>query len=286
MKLATIILFIGISCYFYSTTEITKTNISNINSEEFYPIAYEDGILYASKPKSGYNRFATKENVYKIYYSKIIDGHELTTPIRIKIKKKTAKKLLSISHKIPSSFIKETGEFLFMSNNTEKTLRHNTAIFKGEIKNLELINIEMLNICDPNFDYLHPTVSANGLKMILSSNQGISNAYQLYLYERTDLESDWNLTRSIEEINFSKFISYPNLVSDSLLIYSAREENSKHFDIFSSRLNSQGKWGEPINLQNLNSEFDELGLIQIGERNGYFTSNRDGYDQIFYFEKK
>ena len=151
--------------------------------------------------------------------------------------------------------------------------------------NFNIKNIKILNFCKPEFNYAYPTFSKDGLTMILSSDE--SGVFNLYKYSRFHTLDDWKLNRSLDEINSIDFDIFPQLINDSLLVFSSYgKEQTSYFNLYSSKLNDNGKWEEPIYLENLNSDHDDYGITYLDSNSGYLCSKRNGQPDIFYFEKE
>lgn len=272
MKTILAIGIIIIGLFLNEQYQISKTTIAEYGQEEFLPTKFEDGIIFSLKEDD--------ENFYNLYYSEIIEKEELEEPIEIKISYKS-----KFSHFAPAEYIEETGEFFFTSNNlNSQSGIKKLAIFKAQIEDLKLKNIVRLKICNINFNYCHPTFSRDGLTMILSSDE--NGELNLFKYTRSNIDSNWGLVRSLDEINTNDFDSFPNLINDSLLVFSSYgKEQTSSLNLYLSELNETGKWEEPKFMEYLSSEYDDFGITFINQESGYLSSKRDGQDNIFYFEK-
>lgn len=91
----------------------------------------------------------------------------------------------------------------------------------------------------------------------------------------------------MNEINPKLFASYPKLVNDSTLIFSSYgEELTEDLNLYESNFNYETKiWGIPRYMDELNSNYDDLGITFINSESGYFSSKRTGQDKLYYFEK-
>ncbi len=281
MKAIVTLGLICIALIFGGKYNISESTFTQKGYEYFLPVKFKDGIFFASKKN--------EDIFFKLYYSENVEKKKFKRPIEVELPFSS-----KIAHVAPGEFIEETGEFYFTSNSLDDTSEiKELVIFKSQIENFKLKNVELLKICKPNFSYCHPTFSKDGLKMILSSgeiselNSDERTDFNLYEYVRATIYDDWKLVRNLEEINTSSFDYFPRLMSDSLLIFSSYgKEITKDLNLYSSKLNKEGIWEEATLLEHLNSEFDDFGITFINEESGYFSSDRNGQDNIFYFEKE
>ena len=253
---------------------IEKTSITADESDLFLPVRYNDGFLISIRE--------SEKSFYKLYYAKKRASNQFDQPIPIV--HSGFPRLFNIS---PGTIVNTTGEFYFTANSRLKGAEGiiGLGIYSGEIINNELKRVELLNLGMNSDSYAHPTVSPSGLRMILSRDR--DNQIDLIEYERDSLIGKWTLKRELKELNSSQMDSFPFFINDSLLVFSTYVlKPSKNLDLFSSKLNENGTWSVPISLDYLNTEHDDFGVNTIDFEKGYFSSNRDGNDQIYYFEKK
>jgi len=258
----TFIALLGLSFIIETNYTIIKTTLKQ---NAFSPTKYRNGLIFTSrKPVT---------QIYKLYYSEIINKETLGKPKEIK----SDNSLLTISN---GMYIPELDEFYFTANNK---INSNLAIYKCEIKNYKLIKPKILDFCRANKSYGHTTFSKNGLLMIIIT--GDSDNVDLELYTRKTKDHKWVYKKKLNELNSPNFDLHPNLANDSLIIFTRVSHKTRELDLYSAILNKTGHWSKPEKYDALNSNFDDFGAIFINENSGYFTSNRDGEDQIYYFEK-
>ena len=143
-------------------------------------------------------------------------------------------------------------------------------------------------------NYIHPALSKDENTLFFASNDKDGwGGYDLYFSERT--KSGWSapqlLSRIINSLGDDVF---PTLDKDTLYFSSNYHGGMGGLDIFRSTRTGPNQWTPPKNLKSpLNSSSDDFGLIitKIGNGNnflkeGYFSSNRNGQDDILFFRKK
>jgi hypothetical protein len=140
------------------------------------------------------------------------------------------------------------------------------------------VNNEPLSFCD-NFNYTHPALSFDNSIMIFSSDMtGGNGGMDLYitLFENGKWATPHNLGNKInsEGDELFAFLDLNNNLyfsSDGLLGYGG-------YDIYVSKYNGV-RWEEPINLDELNTEEDEIAIkLDRTVRNGFFT-RRKSHDE-------
>lgn len=243
--------------------EIVKTSISQ---NAFSPTKFKNGLIFTSKKDNS--------KFYKLYFSQIIRKQILSKPIEIV----SNHNFLHMSNGI---YLPSSDEFYFTSNNYPSP---KLAIYKCKIQNGILNNPEILKFCTVDKAYGHSTFSKNGLKMIISS--GDSKNIDLELYQRKNIYEKWVFKKKLSELNSRNFEVHPSLINDSLIVFSRGKSKGKKLELYFSNLDSIGNWTEPKKFDELNSKYDDLGVIFTDKNSGYFSSNRSGKDEIFFFEKK
>lgn len=137
----------------------------------------------------------------------------------------------------------------------------------------------------------HPSVSSDGRMLFFASNRPGGYGGMDIWYSVKDEEGDWKQAKNLGEIintlgnELSPFIHPDN---QSLYFSSEGHSNLGGGDIFVSRLDSAGNWGEAINMgYPINTHNNEMGLIVNPQGStAYYSSDRKegrGMD-IFSFE--
>ncbi len=146
-----------------------------------------------------------------------------------------------------------------------------------------------VHLGDTAYSYLYPAISSDGLTLYFSSDMpGGFGEYDLWRATRKSTADDFS-----RPVNLTSIINTPGrevmpvLRNDSLLYFSSDgHPGVGGQDLFSARLNPNGKWTTPENLGiPINSSYDEMSIIfypiepsaNILER-GYFSSNRPYVD--------
>lgn len=256
-----------------SPTFIEEPIIQEVNTPDdlrnpIIACLYQDGVIIS----------AVRDKFFSLFYCPIIDPLEFGEPIEINVYHEFGALNVSGLH-----IVEKSGEVYFVMNCTDgldsKSVKN--AIFRGKLTDHTIVEVEKLPICYATVDYPHFTISADGLRMTLSSDY--SGKHQLAFYERENFLSDWNFIEELESTNDGQRAVFPRFQSDSTLIYTAIDERND-MNIYSIRLENDDEWQTPEYEVEFNTENDDLGLMFINDFSGYFTSNRDGSDKLYYFE--
>lgn len=143
-------------------------------------------------------------------------------------------------------------------------------------------------------NYGHPALSADGNTLIFTSNDPDGwGGYDLYTSGRE--ATGWGEPRLMSRaINTPGNEQFPYLDADTLYFASDGHTGMGGLDLFKIFKMSNGNWSSPYNLKPpVNSGNDDFGFC-IVQRNpdeelqlqAYFTSNREGNDNIFLAEKR
>ena len=144
---------------------------------------------------------------------------------------------------------------------------------------------------DTAFNYLYPAISSDGLTLYFTSDMpGGFGGYDLWRATRKSTADDFG-----RPVNLTSIINTPGrevmpvLRNDSLLYFSSDgHPGIGGQDLFSARLNPNGKWSTPTNMGvPINSSYDEMSIVfypdpessSVVER-GYFSSNRPFADPL------
>lgn len=143
----------------------------------------------------------------------------------------------------------------------------------------------LLVLGDTAYNYLYPAISSDGLTLYFTSDMpGGFGEYDLWKVARKSTADDFG-----RPVNLTSIVNTPGkeimpvLRNDSLLYFSSDgHPGIGGQDLFSTRLNPNGKWSTPTNLGvPINSSYDEMSIIFYPDRpnssiveRGYFSSNR------------
>ena len=131
-----------------------------------------------------------------------------------------------------------------------------------------------------------PSISADGSKIyfmrsIKSSYKG-KFCYQLYLSEKDD-EGQWTPAQPLPSPISQGCENCPRIMSDNeTLVFAAIRGDSDNYDIYQSRQQADGAWSEPVALDFINTDIDDLyGTIPSSGEVMYFNRNLGSSHDIY-----
>lgn len=157
------------------------------------------------------------------------------------------------------------------------------GLFESRLENGEWTTPEALLINNKGYNCTHPALSEDGETLIFSSNMpGGSGGFDLWKLEKSN--GVWGAPENLGAgINTSSNEFFPTWVGNSVYFSSNRKEVGG-LDIY--QVVGKAENARTILLgQPVNSEFDDFSFIsKTAGKTGYFSSNRTGSDQLWYFE--
>jgi hypothetical protein len=256
--------------------QLFETYLSNTSTNNVFPSFYKNGLLYVSN-------FESKG--FKLFYSD----------------------LFSITEKVGIGSKFNFGSVSVFENEiyfTGTTNTYNSAIYQGVFEDFKVKKLTKLDFCNPGFTYSDPFISENGEQMVLVS----SEKNVLHIVELVKNEANEWVVKSVPYISHPAFeIMNPTLYNENTIYFSSNMNDGKvtgviynttsegkiivseikreqgDFNIYKIERNGKN-WGIPIKVIELNSEFDELGVLFDSDKSGYLTSRRyNSNDNIYYF---
>lgn len=262
--------------------KVVVSNERRVNSEEleFSPVFYKDGIVFISTRHESVvmnvkDKHTGSKNIMSIYRSRRDAEGFLQEPEPL------ANELIFRLHEGPVAF-DMTGKTIYFTRNENakeapdgfKKLQIYTANYDGEIWG----NVHKLPFNNPDFNYSHPTISADYDVMYVASDiPGGYGGMDIYAIHKKD--GEWGeLVNLGEEVNSSGNEVFPFIAADGTLYFASDGHGGYgNLDLFYSTQRS-GVWQKPVNLQlPFNTSADDFGLIvDRDNKNGYFSSDRKG----------
>lgn len=137
----------------------------------------------------------------------------------------------------------------------------------------------------------HPTLSSDEKTIYFSAERsGGEGGKDIWYATRKSRDGQFGRPKNLgTNINTAGDEMFPFMRNDSLLYFSSNGHISMGgLDIFVSKLDENGEWGEAENMKSpMNSNHDDFGIVFHDEKEeGFFSSNRKGArsDDIFSFE--
>ncbi len=264
----------------------------NSESDDNAPVMLGDQMVFCSDRKQGIKLLKQKSGVtgrdfISLYQSQKQADGSFTEPT-------------SFSAKI-NGLNKNTGPISFDASGT-------TAVFSrnGDVANkqgaytLQLYsairegdkwkNVELINFCNPSFNYMHPAISPDGqMLFFISDRSGKTKGTEIYQAEK---KADGTWTRPVnlgDIVNTSGHEGFPFYDTEGRLFFSSKGHiGFGGYDVFFTTIDDLGNWTKPVNVGfPINSSSDDISIyVDQGGESGMFTSGRSGTsDDIFLFQK-
>ncbi len=312
----TLAALLSVNCVFSQTTDVKKRLLvrdsldfklssfgANSAAAEFNPLPFKGGLLYVSNKKTnaniqGFNKvywvpqhlfgMSKKDSTTK---SKFSFNDDFTAPtsndnnILTHYSRRKSRLLLNAVEQQFSDFNPDRS---FAFNDSSKLVVYpllsrkkingikRWELWQAYLKNGRLSNEKRISISDSVADYLNPFLTSNADTLYFSSNRaGGKGGFDIYtLFRKNGIWEKQPV--SIDEINTDANEIYPVAKLDTLLYTSDRVGGLGGYDLYQyvkgSKMNTNV--GYP-----LNSNFDDLGLVSLGNQY-YLTSNRQGSADI------
>ncbi|MBI4649539.1 MAG: PKD domain-containing protein [Bacteroidia bacterium] len=160
------------------------------------------------------------------------------------------------------------------------------GIFTSELKDNVWTNIQPFKHNSNEYMIMHPSLNENGEELFfvsdMSGGYGGTDIYYCKL-----IGNEWSQPINLgSAVNTSQNEMFPFIHSSGNLYFSSAGHNGLGgLDIFfTKKINGEWKDPEPI-AKPINSEFDDFGFITDSlSETGYFSSNRNKSDDIYYFK--
>jgi len=262
---------------------IYETKISDSVKDNLFPNFYKDGLIFTSGTLSKY---------YNPYFSDL----------------KGELQKIKISQRFRLGGMAIRGNEIYFTGLSNKlyNYNYNLAIYKGTFKDFKVSKIKRLDICKAQFTYAHPALSPSGEKMVIITNE--KGRYHL-LELKKDENNEWVHNEVIFIAHPSYELINPTYFDENTIYFSSNYHDNpsivdavvvpkedgkveivdivretKSFNLYKTS-RRKNYWTIPKPISELNSEFDDLGVLFITKNTGYLTSFRfDNTDNIYYFE--
>jgi len=267
--------------------EISNSTSLNSPYSDFCPVFYKEGLLFTSDRSSA----LIDENLYgwtnygylDLYYSQPAFFRDFWS--EMSVPRRMSDVFNQTWHDGPASFSSDF-ETIFITRTTKMKVKRDEnnfrtsllRIYSGEITGNQRVKYEPFPYNSETYSVGHPTVSADGSKMIFSSDMpGGFGGSDLYISEKNGTE--WSQPENLGPLvnSFGNEV-FPFWLNDTTLYFSS----DGHFgygglDLFESRWDGK-VWQAPENMRKpVNSSYDDFGLVFHRDMNeGFFSSNRPG----------
>lgn len=256
----------------------------NSSSNDFSPYVFDNTLYFASDRDpdvllGGENNW-TKINAINLYQAKIKSG--VGADAKMAAVQLMSERFYSSEHTGPASF-SVTGDTLFLSRvvRDSKSGTFNPQLYYAiRLKN-KFTKPVPLPFNDANYAYGHPFYDSVKKRLYFSSNkEGGKGGKDIYYSELNDL--GWTGPKPVSEVNAVGDQMFPFLMDDILFYANETGDKGSKLDLYWKALD--GVQGPGNLLEGLNSLNDDFGIyIFPGKTMGYYSSNRNGNDDLFFF---
>jgi len=271
--------------------KLERMPFSTSDHNEFSPYYFQGGLIYCSDKRRSYivnytdtsGKGQTPFDIYIVYKSDSVWRKPELFPGPIN----------TISQEGPL-WCAANGRQIYFSRNlfsttrqmNKSTQKNNMGIFISEFITTGWTEPRAFQYNSTKYNVMHPAISEDGKQLVFASDMpGGLGGFDLYICKLG--KNGWSQPKNMgKTVNSSKDEAFPFFYKTDRIYYASRGWNSKGgFDIFyTQKINDS--WSLPQNMNSpINTADDDFGLI-IDEtlETGYFSSNRNGSDDIFRFE--
>lgn len=267
----------------YTVKKLTKNA-----SGDFGIAFYGDKIVFASLRNTTNPIYKWNQKPYlDLYQASVSDEGALEniTPFSKTINTKT--------HESSAVFTKDKKTMYFNRTNDKRVkigeeLYASVKIFKAQLQNDEWTNITEMPFSSDLFSTQHPALSSDEKKLYFSSDRPDSfGSFDLY-YVQINADGTYGEPINLgSNVNTKDREQFPFVDSDNTLYFASNgHQGLGGLDLFMANSYS-GTYAKPINLgATVNTGRDEFAFVLKDQDSiGYFSSNRDGSDNLYRFER-
>jgi outer membrane protein OmpA-like peptidoglycan-associated protein/tetratricopeptide (TPR) repeat protein len=263
----------------------TEEFTHNSDADDSTPVMWGDKLVFSSDRSQGLSKKSgwTGRSFINLFYSNQTDT-AFTEP------KIFSGKLVASNKNIGNPTFVDSTRIFFTKNGVELSRRsvYNLSLFTAEnAGGMRWKNIEILPFSSKEYNFMHPSVSADGKYLYFVSDKGGGEGgTDIWMSKRT--KDGWSRTKNLGlNVNTAANEGYPFIDNGKLYFCSKGHPGYGGFDIFMTEQDENGEWKKPINLGSpINSPRDDISIfIDKKKKKGMFTSNRSGGDDdIYLFE--
>jgi len=271
--------------------DVKRMPFSKSPFNDISPVIVNDGIIFCSNRRySSLSDRTTFNNdrLLNLWYAQLKDS-TWNKPEEIKSE-------FSSRFNNGSLSLAPNGKTVYFSSDVEKSSitrkksfkdKNRWGLFIGELTGNSIINVTPFkyNSKDLQYNILQPSISSDGKYLFFASDMpGGQGKFDLWYCEF--INNDWSApVNPGPSVNSSADEKYPYMHSSGKLYFSSDREAGSGLDVYSTSL-YYGQWDEPVRLpEPVNSSYDDFAFVASENvSTGYFSSNREGNDDIFDFK--
>lgn len=268
------------------TVTVLRPLSINTEADEFSPIFVDKGIAFLSDQASGRRKSGwTGRPFLRLYTAQQVEDEQFGQVEEFSKRIETYNK-----HTGPVALSRDA-QTLIITRNSDvpgKGEVYSLQLFEATLKNGHWTRGELMPFCDPNRNYMHPSLSYTGDTLYFASDKGGSKGgTDIFMVVRKG--DGWSRPYNLGDIiNTPGHEAFPYIHPDGTLYFASKGHiGFGGFDLFIAERDAQGAF---IGVQNLgrplNSPKDDTGFILAPDRrHGYFASQRSAdHDDLYYFK--
>ncbi|MBL4623600.1 MAG: OmpA family protein [Flavobacteriales bacterium] len=269
--------------------EVKNKEELNSESSDFSPMPFGNGVAFVSD-RFGNNSDATGAEQGGFLSITFAEMNEDST---FKKAKPISNILNNEYHNGPICFSQDQSEAYFtrVGHNRKKgkDFVNKPQIYVSKLNGNKWGKPEPFQHNNEDYTFSQPALSPDGTTLFFASDmKGTKGGLDIYFCKREG--ASWSEPINIgENINTSGNEMFPTATGKALYFSSNGQVGIGALDIFKSKM-INGNWGKAENLKEpINSPRDDFGLVFTDEKNGFFSSNREGGkggDDIYSFSLK
>ncbi len=271
------------------TFKIKQLNDPNSKSDFGASFYGEDKIAFASTRNTESPTYAWNELPYlDLYYA------TLTKDGGVKDVTRFSDAINTKTHESNAVFTKDGKTMYFNRTNTtrkktdEERIAH-IKIYKAELVDGNWTNVTALPFTSNSYSTEHPALSKDEKTLYFASDMpGTLGSFDIYKVAINDDGTYGEPENLGPTINTKHREQFPFISDYGVLYFSSNGlEGFGGLDVFRSNM-VNGVFDKPVNLgSSINSSLDDFAfVIKEKEDKGFVSSNRSGYDKIFYFGRE
>ncbi|MEO9533254.1 MAG: OmpA family protein [Crocinitomicaceae bacterium] len=278
------------------SVECESKAIEGLNSKgsDFCPVVFNDAFYFTSSRE--YDLVNIGENNWnKLQRLNVFEGKikgDLSEEIKVKGVNLVSQKIMTDNHTGPMC-LSVTGDTMFFTQVQPIAKKRKSRKDKYRPQLYMSIKIGndwddpvLLPFSDDKFSFGHPSYDSKNKRLYFASDYTGSKGGKDIFYSEIK-QSQWGTPQNAGNINTAANELFPHYVDGFLFFSSDRSNGQGGLDIFWKLLRQE--LDEPRPAVGLNGPQDDFGIFVLpGMNAGFYSSNSDGSDDIFYFtmEKK
>lgn len=256
----------------------------NSDKNEYAPVLRDGKLLFTSDNAELFGVYFTSvdslSKLSYIYSSTRENDTVFSTPERIEVP-------LNKRYNSSSAWIDTSGNKLYFTSNQRTPFflftskqKSKLHLFSSALQSGKWSKRTKLPFCEKQYNYTHPYFNQTEDTLYFASDcAGGFGAFDLYFSVLQD--NEWSAPVNLgPKVNTAGNEIFPSYTNGKLVFSSDRPGGFGGLDLYLLENGQLYHFGAPMN-----SEKDDFGYSAVDSRKGYFSSNRDGSDDIYFYHE-